>query len=136
MCDQQTQGQNYYFEKCTRESCVGHNQQPSTLNEARCIRMTIQPGTVHVRVWHKQFHLTVCIHRTKNSFTLQQAQWYICVYSFTSVTRNHVCMKQTKQVQQTQYQEYTLFRAPCGFLCVTGKCVTEREWNLLLHSQV
>ena len=51
VCDQQTQGENYYFEKCTRESCVGHNQQPSTyplVNEAHCIQMTIQRGTVYV----------------------------------------------------------------------------------------
>ena len=120
MCDQQTQGENYYFEKCSRESCVGHNQQPSTyslVNEAHCNRMTIQPGTVHVRMWHKQFHSTVYMHRTMKTSTIQQAQWYVCVYSFTSVTKNRVCMKQTEQVQQTQHQKYTLNRVPCG-LCV------------------
>ena len=75
---------------------MGHNQQPSTyslVNEAHCICMTIKPGTVKVRVWHKQFHSTVCMHRTKNNSTLQQAQWYVCVYSFTSVTKTIMCMK-------------------------------------------
>ena len=64
---------------------MGHNQQPSTyslVNEARCIRMTIQPGTVHVRVWHKQFHSTVCMHRTKTLLHYNKHnEMYVCTHS-------------------------------------------------------
>ena len=53
----------------------------------------------------------------ENLYTTTSTMVCMCVLIY-KCNKNHVCIKQTEQVQQTQHQEYTLNRVPCGLLCV------------------